>query len=93
MHVRLLPSVRSGFGPRMALLNYLHKKRSEDQGIFLPKADSGVLPSEVVASANAHVGEMASEVELKPKRRKTMQNTYSAERRGSIRKYADQQLL
>ena len=44
------------------------------------------LSSEVVASATARVGEIASEP--KPKRRKTTQHTYSAERRASTGKYA-----
>ena len=49
----------------MALLKYISKKTPEDQGIFLPKGDNGVLPSEVVASANARVGEITSEPKQK----------------------------
>lgn len=52
----------------MSILNYFRKKTPEEQGMFLPKAGNMDLPSEVVTSANAQVGESVSEIE--PPRRK-----------------------
>ena len=72
----------------MSLLNYFRKKTPEEQGVFLPKAANRELPSEVLASANAQVGESASEIEPRRKRAKVTQHSYSDETRASIGKYA-----
>ena len=71
----------------MSLLNYFRKKTPEEEGVFLPKVDEGVLPGDIVAAANARVGDSASE-EPRRKRRKTTQHYYSPEIRAAIGKYA-----
>lgn len=64
------------------------KENPKEQGVCLPKASNRELSSEVVASANAQVGESVSEIEPTRKQAKVIQHSYSDEKRASISKYA-----
>ena len=53
----------------MSLLNQFRRKRPEDRGIILPRKGEALL-KEVIDNTNAYVGELASELPPKSKRRK-----------------------